>query len=94
MTEENWMWLGLGLLVLLMWKRSDSGGSIDAVQQMANQEAATLAALGGTNWTQSIWDSVNGQPGYMFGTVPVPTTDSSAASGNLDVAGIGIGTWP
>jgi len=68
MTNKELLLLALVVYVGYRYQRSHSGTS--AVDSVYAREAGTFANMDGTNFTQSVWDSVSGQPGYMFGTVP------------------------
>ncbi|MBR8254347.1 MULTISPECIES: hypothetical protein [Burkholderia] len=69
-------------VVLWAWdrhNRSAAGPSAWSAAQAAFQrEEANFAAMEGTNFTQSLWDPVSGQPAYMFGTIDAPGGDSVA----------------
>lgn len=69
--------LFLGLVIYLGYRYQRSHHSQSAVDYAYNIDAAQFAQLAGTNFTQSLWDSTNGQPSYMWGAVPV------AAQGGL-----------
>lgn len=71
--------LFLGLVIVLGYRYSRSHQSVSAIDYAYNQDAAQFAQMAGTNFTQSLWDPVNGQPAYMWGAVPV------AAQGGLSV---------
>ncbi|CAG4928245.1 hypothetical protein [Paraburkholderia saeva] len=70
MTNKELMVLALVVYVAYRYQRSHSGTS--AVDKVYATEANTFATMDGTNFINSVWDSTNGQPGYMFGTVPAP----------------------
>jgi hypothetical protein len=71
MKTEHWIVLGLVVWGVHRYNQSHQGqGGLD---KAAATEAAAISAMDGTNFTQSLWDPVSGQPAYMFGTVPVPS---------------------
>lgn len=70
-------------VVLWAWdrhNRSAAGPSAWSAAQAAFQrEEANFSAMEGTNFTNSLWDPVSGQPAYMFGTIDAPGGDSVTA---------------
>jgi hypothetical protein len=62
------------LAVALVWyeRRQKALNAPSAVDAVYERERAQFAAMGGTDFTNSVWDATSGQPGYMFGTVPAP----------------------
>lgn len=68
---KNHHWILLGLLVYGAYRLNRSQQGDTALQRSLASESASLLAHDGTNWTQSLWDPVSGQPAYMFGAVPV-----------------------
>lgn len=73
MKEHHWIVLGVLVYTAYRWNQSQSG--TNALAKAYANEAAALKAMDGTNFTQSLWDPVSGQPAYMFGTVPVPSAN-------------------
>lgn len=74
-------------VVLWAWDRYNrSHSGVSAIDSAYNVEQNNFAAMEGTNFTNSVWDPVSGQPGYMFGDVPAP--GGRAVMGNLDPSGI------
>lgn len=71
MKNEHWIVLGLLVWGVYRYNRSHQGQS--GVDKATATEAAAIRSMDGTNFTQSLWDPVSGQPAYMFGTVPVPS---------------------
>jgi hypothetical protein len=82
MTNKELLLLALVIYVGYRYQRSHSGTS--AVDNVYAREAAMFATMDGTNFTRSVWDPVNGQPGYMFGTVP--------AQGGLSTQALALGS--
>lgn len=70
MTNKELLLLALVIYVGYRYQRSHNGTSV--VDQVWMREAANIGAMNGTNFIQSVWDPVSGQPGYMFGAVPAP----------------------
>lgn len=68
---KNHHWIVLGLIVYGVYRFNKSQQGTSALDKTYANEAATLSAMDGTNFTKSLWDPVSGQPAYMFGTVPV-----------------------
>ncbi len=68
-------------VVLWAWDRHNrsAGGpsAWSAAQDAFKKEEQNFAALEGTNFTNSLWDSASGQPAYMFGTIDAPGGDSA-----------------
>lgn len=70
MSKQHWIILALVLVVMDRYNRSHMGMSaIDTAEQT---ELANFAAFNGTNFTNSVWDPVSGQPSYQFGTIDAP----------------------
>jgi hypothetical protein len=69
-------WLVLGVLVYVAYRFNQSRQGTTALDRTYAAEAASIAAMNGTNFTRSLWDPVSGQPTYMFGTVPVASGTS------------------
>lgn len=90
MTNKELLLIALVVYVGYRYQRSHSGMS--AVDSVYAREAATFATMDGTNFTRSVWDPVNGQPGYMFGTVPAQGGLSTQAT-NLQIGGGGAGIF-
>jgi hypothetical protein len=84
MTNKELLLVALVVYVGYRYQRSHRGSS--AVDNVYAREAAMFATMDGTNFTQSVWDPVNGQPGYMFGTVPAQG-GLSTQTGNLMIGG-------
>jgi hypothetical protein len=68
---KNAHWIVLGLAVWGIYRFNKSHEGVSAIDSTYATEAASVAAMDGTNFTRSLWDPVSGQPAYMFGTVPV-----------------------
>lgn len=73
--------------VLWAWDRYNrSHTGMAAIDSAYANEVTHFAAMEGTNFTNSYWDPVSGQPTYMFGTVPAP--GGAAVMGNQSMTGI------
>jgi hypothetical protein len=55
------------------WSKSHAGTS--AYDAQFKQNLANFQALEGTNFTNSVWDPVSGQPAYQFGSIYAPGGD-------------------
>jgi hypothetical protein len=62
----------LAVVLAYLDKRSSAANQLSPVDSAYQREVAQFGAMQGTNFTNSVWDSASGQPGYMFGTVPAP----------------------
>ncbi|MFX1803528.1 hypothetical protein PWR66_07730 [Paraburkholderia sp. A1RO-5] len=74
MKLEYWI---AGAVLLWAWdahNRSQQGNASYMTQ--FQQQVRNFQALEGTNFTNSLWDPVSGQPAYMFGTINAPGGDS------------------
>ncbi|PMS38471.1 hypothetical protein [Trinickia symbiotica] len=70
MKAEHWIALILVLYVADRYNRSHYGMS--AVDAATQAELSNFAAMEGTNFTNSVWDPLSGQPAYQFGTISAP----------------------
>lgn len=60
-------------VVLWAWDRYNrSHTGMSAIDTAYGIEMNNLAALEGTNFTNSLWDPVSGQPAYQFGAIDAP----------------------
>jgi hypothetical protein len=84
MGHKELLLVALVVYVGYRYQRSHSGSS--AVDNVYAREAMQFRNMDGTNFTRSVWDPVNGQPGYMWGTVPAQGGLSTQAS-NLMIGG-------
>jgi len=70
MSRNHWIVLAIALCVIDRYNRSHAGTS--AIASVAQNEMANFAAFNGTNFTNSVWDPVSGQPAYQFGEIDAP----------------------
>lgn len=59
-------------VVLWAWDRHNQSQSAPPVNTAINTELGNFTTMQGTNFTNSVWDPVSGQPAYQFGTVNAP----------------------
>lgn len=64
----------IGLFVVLWaWDRyNQSHNGMSAIDASVARESANFAGFQGTNFTNSVWDPLSGQPSYQFGTINAP----------------------
>jgi hypothetical protein len=58
--------------IYLAWRYQNSHHGQSAIDRVMARESGAIAGMNGTNFTQSNWDALSGQPGYMFGPLLVP----------------------
>ena len=75
------------LVVLWLWDEyNKSHQGISAFDSAYKKELSNFQALEGTNFTNSVWDPVSGQPSYQFGVIDAPGGDS--VTGNQSASGV------
>ncbi|SAK68286.1 hypothetical protein AWB76_04082 [Caballeronia temeraria] len=80
--------LFLGAVIYIGWRYQRSHQSRSAVDQAYLQDAQTFASMAGSNFTQSNWDPVSGQPTYMWGATPVALQGGLSVQANSGVGSI------